>query len=180
MVKTRETVQNKTPMEYKKGEKRLGEHKQIRNALYDFGKENMKVQQKTSIRDDLIKIGMKRELLGRISTIVRLEKLDRDALRAILLHDKVGAIALKKKEYKEDELELAIDPDVIDEIVERVWQQNLGARGITNVVEDIVGNYNYEMIEQGYSHIRIHAGVLKGEPPILGRSEDDVLLKASA
>lgn len=32
----------KHPWEYKKGEKRLGEHKQIRNALYDFGKENMK------------------------------------------------------------------------------------------------------------------------------------------
>ena len=161
--------------------KHLKERRKVKEtARIGFGKENIKAEQKTSIRDDLISIGMKRELLGRISTIVQLERLDKDAIRSILLHDKVGAIAIKKQEYKEDELELFIDPEVVDEIVERVWEQNLGARGITNVVEDVVGNFNYEMIEQGYSYIRIHAGVLSGEPPILGRSENDVSLKVSA
>ena len=36
----------KHPWEFKNGEKRIGEHKQVRNALYDFGEEDSKTSLK--------------------------------------------------------------------------------------------------------------------------------------
>ena len=132
-------------------------------------KENSSIEQNT-LRDDLCKIGMQRELLGRISAIVEMEQLDRSQLKEILTHGKIGPIAKKQREYEVDELKLVVEENVIDLIVDRIVQENLGARSAVNIVEDIIGSYNFDMLEQNYHVMKIHERMLThAEPPIFER-----------
>lgn len=89
-----------------------------------------------------------------------MEQLNRIQLKNILLNEKHGPIARKQHEYELDGLELEIDDEVSDIIIDRVIQENLGARSAVNIVSEILGEYNYDMLEQGYHKIHIHPGML--------------------
>lgn len=145
--------------------------KRKNHRLLGFCQEGKEEKEVHSVRDDLISIGMQRELLGRISTIVEMEKLDKAALKQILLHEKIGPIAKKCEEYELDQLEIIIDKNVPDMIVDRIVKQDLGARGAINIVEELFGNYNFDMIENDYQWMHVHSGMLNGEPPIFGKDD---------
>lgn len=144
-----------------------------RHRTLGFGQDEESDKEKITIRDELVEIGIQRELLGRISSIVQMETLDREAIRKILVHKEIGPLTRKKAEYQEDQLELRIDEDMIDRIVDNVVKEKLGARSAYNIVEELCGDYNFDMIEQGYSWIKLHPGMLNGEPPVFGRSGDE-------
>lgn len=129
-----------------------------------------------TLRDELIEIGMEREFLSRISYIVQMHKLDKQQLKAILVHEKIGPIARLRRQYENDGLSLIIDDEVFDLIVRKAAEENLGARSVSNIVLDLCSNYNYDMIKNGYQTLHVHKGmILKNESPIFERGEGKVL-----
>lgn len=131
-----------------------------------FNKKEEAEEKKYSLRNDLISIGMIREMLGRIGSIVELDKFTRDDFKQILM-GKEGPLALKKAAFKDDNLYMLVDEDMPDKIVDKIVEQNLGARGVVNIVEEICNeSYNFDMLSRGDKYIRIHSGMLNGEPPI--------------
>lgn len=131
-----------------------------------FNKNAETPDKRYSLRDDLIRIGMSREMLGRIGSIVKLDKFTRDDFKEILLR-KEGPLEIRKAAFKKDDLYMIVDDDMPDKIVDKIIEQNLGARGVANIVEEICNeSYNFDMLSKGDKYIRIHSGMLNGEPPI--------------
>ena len=89
-----------------------------------------------------MEIGFQREFLGRITKIVRLKALNRTELKAILLHPSRGEISKLKKEYASDGIELEIKDDAVDQILDAVVSENLGARSVSNILEQLLDGVN--------------------------------------
>lgn len=116
-----------------------------------------------SIRDQLLDIGFQREFLGRINHVVRLNELSKNELKAILLHPQNGEIAKIKKEYKDDGIDVDINVGAIDEIVNRIQEEKLGARSVRNIMSSLLEGVWFKCIENGYDHVTIDKNtVLKG------------------
>lgn len=142
-------------------------HKSKRRMGFFSGTDENMFSEKNSLRDDLIQIGTERELLGRISYIVQMDRLGSDQMKSILLHEKIGPISKKKSEYAVDGLTLEIDENVLDMLVEKIMRQNLGVRSAVNVLNEMLGSYSFDMLMNDYDTIRIHSGMIcNDEPPI--------------
>lgn len=122
--------------------------------------------EQNTLRENLRKFGIEKEMLGRISKIVRLSSLNTAQLETILLHPTKGVLAAKKREFQRQHLSFVIEKDVINWIVEKVVQEDLGARSVKNIVEEIFGDYDYEMLDKGYDKMKITMDVVRGEKPI--------------
>ncbi len=108
-----------------------------------------------SIRDELLEIGFQREFLGRITKIVRLKALNRTELKAILLHPSRGEISKLKKEYASDGIELEIKDDAVDQILDAVVSENLGARSVSNILEQLLDGVWFRCIANDYNKVVI-------------------------
>lgn len=136
--------------------------------------EKTTIVSESKLRDNLIIMGTQIEFLGRISHIIRLNGLDDNQLKAVLLHPQRGVLAKKKKEFESEGLSFEIAPEVIDWIVHEIIRENLGARSVLNVVENLLGNYEFEMIESGATHMKIHRGVVYGELPYFEKCSNKI------
>ena len=125
-----------------------------------------------TLRENLISYGAQKEFLGRISSIVRMNRLSQEDLKKILLHEETGVLKLKMQEYKRDGLELEFQDEVIDMIAELIYKENLGARSAVNIIETLLGNYDFEMLMKGYDKMIVHPGMLKGEEPLFTQKEE--------
>lgn len=131
---------------------------------------------KETIRDQIIAIGGEVEFVGRIEDIVKLRKLTRDDLRAILMDENIGAFTKKKKIYNDSGLDLDIEEDTVEAIVDLIVQEDAGARSVKNIMNQFADNaYFYDMKIGGYSCLRIHKGMLYGEAPIFIKGGGDYL-----
>lgn len=120
-----------------------------------------------SLRDQMLEAGAEPEFMGRVSTIVEMEQLDRTVLRRILCDKKNGVIAKKQKEFKDYGVELEVEEEVIEEILNMVENENLGARSVKNVLNEIVEDRLYDCVEAGYDKMTIHLNaLLYGEEPL--------------
>lgn len=82
---------------------------------------------KTLTADDYIAYGMQPELIGRFGYFVQLRGLEKDDLRKILLNPNNGPL----KQYAEllnDKNR--IDEDLIEDIIDKTYEKQLGARGL--------------------------------------------------
>lgn len=120
-----------------------------------------------NLRQQICEIGGEREFVGRIGEIVRIKKLTRDELKAILMDKKIGVFTLKKKLYEEAGFELEIQEEAIDGILDLIEKEDLGARSVGNIMNELADSrYFYDMMMEGYSKMIIHQGMLKGEAPV--------------
>lgn len=115
--------------------------------------QNQEVKKGENLRDSLIKVGAQREFLGRITSIVRLDKLSRLELKTLLLHPHNGVLAKKKREFEQEGLTLDIREEVYDLIIEKVIQENLGARSLVNILDSILDDSDYYAIANDYQKI---------------------------
>ena len=115
---------------------------------------------------ELRRKNISRELLGRITHIVHMDAIDRDAMREILIDPDNGVLTGWKKRFEASGLSLIIENDqVIEGILDNVMNKNVGARGIRKIVESMIGMYRYDMLEKGYQVMVLHPGMFEGEPP---------------
>lgn len=96
-------------------------------------------------QQDLKSYGLIPELIGRVPVLSHLDPLDKIALKAILLEPKNALIKQYKKLFKLENIELVVEDDVIDIIVDKALEFNLGARGLRSICEAIFTEAMFEL-----------------------------------
>ena len=91
------------------------------------------------IREFLIAGGVSPEMIGRFSQIERLNKLRKEDIRRILLLQN-GPLSTIRTSYAREGIRLEVDDDGIEAIVDRIVEQDLGARSCSNVLNTLVGS----------------------------------------
>ena len=94
--------------------------------------------------EDIIKYGLIPELVGRLPVITVLHDLDRNALKKILVEPENSLVKQYKKIFEMDGITLEIREDAIDEIVDEAIRSKLGARGLRQIMEEVMFEYMFE------------------------------------
>ncbi len=94
--------------------------------------------------EDIIKYGLIPELVGRLPVITVLHDLDRDALKKILVEPENSLIKQYKKMFEMDGIELEFKEDAIEAIVDEAIRSKLGARGLRQIMEEVMFEYMFE------------------------------------
>ena len=104
-------------------------------AAIGFGKKEEK-QQEVKTEDFVEKAMMPNELMGRVS-IIKLNDLDVESIKRILLESNESAIKIQKRIFEELGVKLTFDEEFITEIASKAIERKTGARGINNIVDEI-------------------------------------------
>lgn len=94
---------------------------------------------------DIKNFGLIPELIGRLPVVTYLNPLDADALKRILTEPKNALTKQYKKLFKMDGIELEIEESVLDLVVEKAIDFNLGARGLRSICEAILIDAMFEL-----------------------------------
>ena len=108
----------------------------FKKSPYDYSKIDSVIKQISPI--DLKNFGLIPELIGRLPVLTHLNKLDKTALTKILTEPKNSIINQYKKLFSIDNIELIIDKSIIEIIVNKAIELNLGARGLKSICEKIL------------------------------------------
>ena len=108
----------------------------FKKSSYDYSKMDSVIEQISPV--DLKNFGLIPELIGRLPVLTHLNKLDKSALTSILTEPKNSIINQYKKLFSIDNIELIIDKSIIEIIVNKAIELNLGARGLKSICEKIL------------------------------------------
>ena len=143
--------------------------KETRRQAMGFSpvEKSVTVDYKTTLREEICKIGGETEFVGRIEEIVQMSKLTREDLKAILLDKNIGAFTKKKKIFNSSGMDLEIEENAVESIVDLIEKEDAGARSVKNIMNEFADSqYFYDMKIGGYDKMIIHKGMLYGEAPI--------------
>jgi ATP-dependent Clp protease ATP-binding subunit ClpX len=107
---------------------------------------------------DIKNFGLIPELIGRLPVVTHLNPLDAEALKRILTEPKNALTKQYKKLFKMDGIELEIEEPVLDLVVEKAMEFNLGARGLRSICEAILIDAMFELPSSDDKHITITRG----------------------
>ncbi len=111
---------------------------------------------------DLIKFGLIPEFVGRVPITVGLLPLDENALISILTEPKNALIKQYKKLFNMDNVNLEITTDGVLEIARKAIELKTGARGLRNILENIMMDTMYDVPSEGnVEKVVIDADVVK-------------------
>lgn len=94
---------------------------------------------------DLKHYGLIPELIGRFPVLTYLNPLDAIALRRILTEPKNAIIKQYHKLFDMEEIKLSFDKDVLDFMVTKALEFELGARGLRSICEAIMTDAMFEL-----------------------------------
>jgi ATP-dependent Clp protease ATP-binding subunit ClpX len=94
---------------------------------------------------DLKSYGLIPELIGRFPVLSYLTPLDRDALKRILTEPKNALMKQFVRMFEIDGVKLTFDQEVLDFVVDKAIEFQLGARGLRSIVEAIFMDAMYEL-----------------------------------
>lgn len=116
---------------------------------YNASRNAKKIDEKNIISyispQDLKSFGLIPEIIGRLPILTYLNPLDRDALKRILIEPKNSVIKQYKKLLLMDGVTLEFAPEVLDFVVDKAIEFNLGARGLRSIVESIMIDVMFEI-----------------------------------
>lgn len=123
------------------GKKNLGFGAEIES------KEEKKIGEilKSVLPEDLLKIGLIPEFVGRLPIVVTLDALDEDALVSILLKPKNALVKQYQKFLELDNVKLEFEDDALKVIAKEALKRNTGARGLRSIIEAVMCNVMYEV-----------------------------------
>ncbi len=104
---------------------------------------------------DLRSYGLIPEILGRMPVLTSLDPLDRTTLKRILTDPKNSIIQQYIHLLKMDGIELTFEDEALDFIVDKTIKDELGARGLRSVVEDIMIEAMYDLPDKKESKLII-------------------------
>lgn len=93
---------------------------------------------------DLMKYGLIPEFIGRLSVIVTLDDLDKDALVKILTEPKNALTKQYMKLLQMDDVKLEFDDAAINAVAEKAIERKTGARGLRAIMEETMSDIMYE------------------------------------
>ena len=116
-----------------------------------------------------MKFGLIPEFIGRLPVTVALDKLDVEALVNVLTATKNAILKQYQKMLKMDDVELVFEEDAVRAIAEKAIEQNIGARGLRTIIEDVMRNVMYDIpSEKDVKQCIIKKEtILDGMPPVL-------------
>ncbi|HEX5757541.1 MAG TPA: ATP-dependent Clp protease ATP-binding subunit ClpX, partial [Arenimonas sp.] len=88
--------------------------------------------------EDLIKFGLIPEFIGRLPVIATVDKLNREALVAILTEPRNALVKQYQKLFELDNVELEFTPDAIAAVASRALERGTGARGARAILEEVL------------------------------------------
>ena len=128
------------------------------------------------LREELEEIGVSKQFLGRVPYIVHMDRLSRAQLRQILVDKEHGVFGKKQKWFKRNGKTLTYDEDLVEEILDRMEEHDMGARGAAAMLETLIGTAEYDMFANGYKNLHLHKGMFFREEPVFdeqkGKSRD--------
>ncbi|NMC48860.1 MAG: ATP-dependent Clp protease ATP-binding subunit ClpX [Desulfovibrio sp.] len=118
---------------------------------------------------DLIKFGLIPEFVGRIPIITSLTELTREDLVRILTEPKNALVRQYQKLFEMDKVRLRFTKNALDAIAQRAIERKTGARGLRNVMENIMLDIMYKLPSlTGVKECVVNKAVLeKGLEPLL-------------
>lgn len=119
--------------------------KRVSSSSLGFGGKLPKAKEEVSAEllkkcepHDLIKFGLIPEFVGRVPISVSLEALDEESLVSILTKPKNCLVKQYKKMFEIDGIELNVHDDAVRAIAKKAIELKTGARGLRNIMEDIM------------------------------------------
>ena len=95
--------------------------------------------------EDLLKFGMIPEFIGRLPVFTSVNKLDREALVAVLTEPKNALVKQYQRLFDLDGVELEFDAAALDEIADQALLRGTGARGLRAILEEVLLNVMYDV-----------------------------------
>ena len=90
-------------------------------------------------REDLIKFGLKPELLRRLNIIKVVKNLKKEDLVTILTDSKISNLRLYEAAFRDvDHVSLVCGKEVLDDIADKATKEKAGASGLKRVVDDML------------------------------------------
>ena len=100
---------------------------------------------KKVLPQDLIRFGLIPEVIGRVTIVVSLNALDRDAMIRILTEPKNAIIRQYQKLFELDGVELTFEKEAIEEIADKTIERKIGARGLRSIIENSMLDIMFEL-----------------------------------
>ena len=94
---------------------------------------------------DLIKFGIIPEFIGRLSVLVSLTSLDKDALVRIISEPKNALVKQYKKLFECENVELVFTDKALEAVADKALERNTGARGLRSIMEDVMADIMFEI-----------------------------------
>ena len=94
---------------------------------------------------DLIKYGIIPEFVGRVPVVVSLKSLTEDDLVRILTEPKNALVKQYQALFKLDHVDLVFKEDALRTIAHKVYERNIGARGLRSIMEQTMMDMMYEI-----------------------------------
>ncbi len=88
--------------------------------------------------EDLLKLGLIPEFVGRLPVLATLEDLDEDALVTILTQPKNALVKQYQRLFELEDTQLTFTDDALSAIAKRAIERKTGARGLRSILEDIL------------------------------------------
>ena len=104
------------------------------------------VQESKFSKQDLVKYGMPEEFVGRIDTIIEMNKLNKKDLALILKKSKLSIFRRYQAELREKGITLTYDGKLFELIAEKSLALDTGARELSNTVNYIFENILYDVL----------------------------------
>ena len=124
--------------------------RRINTNVIGFGKEEEREIVKEDLlsyvtHHDLKSFGLIPELLGRMPVLTYLKPLDRETLRMILTEPKNALMKQYQRLFELENIQLKVEEEVLDYIVDKAVEYNLGARGLRSICEAIMTDAMFEL-----------------------------------
>ncbi|GAB2748603.1 ATP-dependent Clp protease ATP-binding subunit ClpX [Nocardioides pakistanensis] len=95
--------------------------------------------------EDLMKFGLIPEFIGRLPVIATVEKLNREALVAILTEPRNALVKQYQKLFELDGVELEFTGDAVDAVADLAMVRGTGARGLRAIIEEVLLHVMYDV-----------------------------------
>ena len=117
--------------------------------------------------EDLVKVGMIPELVGRLPITTALDPLDEQALIRILTEPRNALMRQYGKLFEMEDAKLDFTPDGLAAIVKKALKRDTGARALRAVTEEIMLDLMYELPDKkSHGEYLIDADVVEGKKTI--------------
>ena len=124
------------------------------------------------VPSDLVQFGLIPEFIGRIPVITHVEELSVDDLLRVMTEPKNALVKQYQKLFELDGVTLRFEEDALRAVAEKALENKTGARGLRNVLENVMLDIMYELPTlKDVTECVITRGVIEGtDKPLLHRS----------
>ncbi len=121
------------------------------------------------VPSDLVQFGLIPEFIGRIPVITHVEELSIEDLIRVMKEPKNALVKQYQKLFELDNVSLRFEEDALQAVAEKAVENKTGARGLRNVLENVMLDIMYELPSlKNVKECLITRGVVEGtENPVL-------------